>query len=257
MWEESETEEHVFFHCTFSRSIWITLYKAAGYDRNMATTWEQEMAWVRTTSKGKGLTPDALKLTFNAFIYWTWKERNYRIFKAETRVVTHVAQLALRDVGTKLHSITWKMDLGPNRERLGDIGNIDIDIEERTEVTCTWERTGPDITILNTDGSLQGNIGRWAAVARDHSGLVLVAAKGRSIYNNIALIELQGLEKGLHMIKEAGIKKVYAQTDSTNVVSFLKTNKVPWEARHMFRRVKELINWLEEFSIVHVFREAN
>ncbi|KAF5199374.1 hypothetical protein FRX31_011040 [Thalictrum thalictroides] len=119
------------------------------------------------------------------------------------------------------------MDLGPNRERLGDIWNIDIDIEERTKLTCTWEKTGPDITILNTDGSLQGNIGGWAAVARDHSGQVLVAAKGRSVYNSIALIELQGLEKGLHMIKEDGIKKVYAQTDSTNVVSFLKTNKVP------------------------------
>ncbi|KAF5184904.1 hypothetical protein FRX31_025509, partial [Thalictrum thalictroides] len=51
------------------------------------------------------------------------------------------------------------MDLGPNREKLGDIWNIDIDIEERTKVTCTWERTGPDITILNTDGSLQGNKG--------------------------------------------------------------------------------------------------
>ncbi|KAF5192731.1 hypothetical protein FRX31_017688 [Thalictrum thalictroides] len=50
----------------------------------------------------------------------------------------------------------------------------------------------------------------------------------KSVFNTIACIELQGLEQGIKLAVWQGMKHVEAQTDSSNVVTFIKGSKHPW-----------------------------
>lgn len=47
------------------------------------------------------------------------------------------------------------------------------------------------------------------------------------------------------------------QSDSANVVSYIKGTVVAWNARVMMNRVRRIIETLHDFEVVHVYREAN
>ncbi|KAF5203606.1 hypothetical protein FRX31_006807, partial [Thalictrum thalictroides] len=128
------------------------------------------------------------------------------------------------------------MDLGPDRDHIIQTWNLDIGVKERTRKQCTWEKPEQGDHALNTDGTLVGGLGGWSAVIRDHEGGVLHARAGKSRYKSIAMIELEGLNQGVRLAREKGITRLKAQTDSTNVVSFMNQNSTPpWQAYHMLQ----------------------
>ncbi|KAF5178444.1 Ribonuclease h domain [Thalictrum thalictroides] len=100
--------------------------------------------------------------------------------------------------------------------------------------------------------------GGWAAVIQDHPGAVVAASKGASTYRTIAGIELQGLQNGLQLALRNNVRKLKAQTNSSNVVSFLKYGSThPWELKQMVNRIKTLTAQMEQFQIKHIYREVN
>ncbi|KAF5175786.1 hypothetical protein FRX31_034627, partial [Thalictrum thalictroides] len=98
----------------------------------------------------------------------------------------------------------------------------------------------------------------WRLGSSDTNGEVVAAAHGKSKYNSIALIELNALEQGLQLAVRHNTTRLKAQTDSTNVVSFMKQGSKPqWQASMMIKRIREQILKMETFSIKHIYREAN
>lgn len=43
-------------------------------------SWIWELRWASAKLKGKALISIILRLAWSAFIYWIWRERNYRQF---------------------------------------------------------------------------------------------------------------------------------------------------------------------------------
>ncbi|KAF5175551.1 Ribonuclease h domain, partial [Thalictrum thalictroides] len=131
------------------------------------------------------------------------------------------------------------MEPGPERNFLIETWNIYIKEVVPTVRYCQWRKPSQGKFALNTDGTLQAGRGGWAAVIRDSNGEVIAASKGASQHTTIAAIELQGLEQGLELATRHHIRHIQAQTDSTNVLSFLQPgHKPPWEMKHMLRRIK-------------------
>ncbi|KAF9613395.1 hypothetical protein IFM89_008225 [Coptis chinensis] len=113
------------------------------------------------------------------------------------------------------------MENDPDRLRFMELWNLEVQVSTKAPIRCKWERPGEGTTVLNSNGTLQGINGGWGAALRDHEGKVMAAAKGRSKFNSIALIELEGVYKGLKLAMQNRCSKVEARTDSTNVILFI------------------------------------
>ncbi|KAF5180946.1 Ribonuclease h domain, partial [Thalictrum thalictroides] len=122
-----------------------------------------------------------------------------------------------------------------------DTWNVTVNTQQQKQITCQCEKAEAGACTLNTDGSLQGDQAGWAAVIRDDEGNVVAAAHGRSKYYSIALIELNALDQGLTLALRHDIRRIRAQTDSSNVVSFFKSGYVvPWQANNMMKRIRKM-----------------
>lgn len=61
---------------------------------------------------------------------------------------------------------------------------------------------------LNTDGSLQNNVGSWGAVFRNHEGRVVKLAPGHCLFMSIDEIELDVVHQGLKIAVRHRYSKV-------------------------------------------------
>ncbi|KAF5201283.1 hypothetical protein FRX31_009130 [Thalictrum thalictroides] len=122
-------------------------------------------------------------------MYWIWQDRNTRIFKNTSRVATQLANLITNAVIIKLASMKYKMEIGPDRQRLMDLWNIQIKTITSKVIYCSWEKPSPDWYTLKSDSTLQQWLGVWAAVVRSTNGDMIAACKSRSQHHTIAEIE--------------------------------------------------------------------
>lgn len=74
-----ETHGHLFFDCSYAKSIWSDLL-----GRNLVlrwpNSWDYELVWVVKHCKVKGFRSAIYKLSLAAAIYHIWLERNARVF---------------------------------------------------------------------------------------------------------------------------------------------------------------------------------
>lgn len=66
----------------------------------------------------------------------------------------------------------------------------------------------------NSDGRVDGETGFWAATLRGAQGKILAAAKGRTKYNRIDMVELYGVLQGVRLAMMHGYVKLEASPDS-------------------------------------------
>lgn len=59
-----------------------------------------------------------------------------------------------------------------------------------------WNKPGPGLFKLNTDGSVRDETGYWGAAIRDDKGILVRAAHARSKGAAIDVVELDALHKG-------------------------------------------------------------
>lgn len=256
--QHREDENHLFHECQYAACVWNQLINLAGYNRVRAQRWEDELVWFIIHSKGEECKALALKLIFNAGIYGLWKERNTRIFQNKRTAPVALAQEAHNAVKIKLHSLNNTMEQGPERQRFEQLWNVRVSTRQSEVTKCKWSVPKEGEYTINTDGTLQGEVGGWAAAIRNSQGEVIHAAKGRSQFNSIGLIELQGVEKGLHLAISNNITRVSIQTDSTNVIAIMKDHeKCPWKAKHILKRILRMMEACQTCIITHVYRECN
>lgn len=79
---KSESHNHLFFDCSFSKSVWVAMLTKNQIGRD-PLSWDKEKAWFIQHVKGKGFKTSIMKVSLAAAIYNIWCERNSRIFQLQ------------------------------------------------------------------------------------------------------------------------------------------------------------------------------
>ncbi|XP_022024172.1 uncharacterized protein LOC110924477 [Helianthus annuus] len=74
-----ETHDHLFFQCSYSRSVWWNVRLKVGMD-SVQETWEDISSWLVPRAKSRDIYSVAGKLVVAAASYAIWCERNTRFF---------------------------------------------------------------------------------------------------------------------------------------------------------------------------------
>ncbi|OVA18802.1 Ribonuclease H domain [Macleaya cordata] len=198
------------------------------------------------------------KLTFNAFFYHVWDERNRRIFRSETRPPFQVLSIIRLEVRLKASMFNKSVvDTDYNRQFI-DKWCLDAQFVVPRFISCYWLKPSNRCVMLNTDGSLCDDFAGFGAIIRNEDGEVQAAAAGSSSPISVAVHELQGLEIGLRLAFLHGFHRIQVGVDSKQVIAYVQRLATPpWIAIPIMRSIWHMIRGLEEFSIQHVYRETN
>lgn len=232
-WNGTEAEQHVFYECTVARKVWEILKVKMGYRRNARQTWEEELKWIQKPQPSCDIQRDGLYLMFSAMIYWLWKARNEKIFKGSNMTAEGIAHCIVNDVQTKPMAGEYRMVVGAERDEMTIRWGVEIGIRGNDVKKASWTKPVGAMVKLNSDGSWDGEAGYWEEVIRRREGQVLAMAKGKSQYNRIDMIELQGIMYGIEFARRHGYEEIEADTDSMSVKYYLEMEQTPWEVRKM------------------------
>ncbi|KAL4309116.1 hypothetical protein GQ457_01G028970 [Hibiscus cannabinus] len=102
----SETRNHNFSECGFSRGIWRAILRLCCVTREV-TDWDGELGWAVRMLNGKSLIVIILKLAWSAFVYSMWLERNARLFRGRNKSVDKLIFSVKEIVRIKLRGMIW------------------------------------------------------------------------------------------------------------------------------------------------------
>lgn len=93
----TESSEHLFFTCDYSRLIWTKLLSWQGITRP-AKTWQAELDWANRNARGKGPAAAIFRMSLAAAVYHIWIERNHRIFQAKSTEPHGITRRIVQDI---------------------------------------------------------------------------------------------------------------------------------------------------------------
>ncbi|KAE8675100.1 hypothetical protein F3Y22_tig00111693pilonHSYRG00046 [Hibiscus syriacus] len=96
-----ESRDHLFSQCSFAVGLWKAILKLNGMSYS-PLTWETMVSWASTSWKGKSLITTLLNISWNAFIYSIWKERNQHIFQGRFRSIDSLLKDIVEAVSIRL-----------------------------------------------------------------------------------------------------------------------------------------------------------
>ncbi|GAA0153481.1 reverse transcriptase [Lithospermum erythrorhizon] len=102
---QSESIEHFFFACEYTRVVWRKLLMYLHF-YHMPTRWHSELDLMISKCKGKSLKARLCRASFCCVVYCIWLERNRTIFKNEKRGIEELLFLCVSKVRYNVYS--WK-----------------------------------------------------------------------------------------------------------------------------------------------------
>ncbi|XP_057815560.2 uncharacterized protein LOC131029183 [Cryptomeria japonica] len=113
---------------------------------------------------------------------------------------------------------------------------------------------------LNFDGAAKGNPGQagTGCIIRDHNGdcVWAISRKIGSDTNNE--VEMEAITMGLQLCRAKGIGNIDIEGDSQLCIqAAIKKEIHNWNLKGWLQKIGELLNELKEYSLSHVYREAN
>ncbi|XP_039017978.1 uncharacterized protein LOC120149160 [Hibiscus syriacus] len=97
-----ESRNHLFLECSYSKAVWDSILHACRLQQQ-DSSWDDLLGWMACNWKGKSLLVHILKLAWTGFVYFTWEERNYRIFRGLSRSPDTIVDIIKGAVRTKLY----------------------------------------------------------------------------------------------------------------------------------------------------------
>lgn len=162
--------------------------------------------------------------------------------------------LVIKDVRTKFNAIEAKMKIGPDGDNFIHKWDVMVGSINMRHKYTSWVKPEEGEVAINSDGTIQNNGAGWGAVVRGTQCEIIAAAKGKSTFDTIGLVELQEVAQGLQLAVRRDLKRVTMQTDSENVVAMLREGtKITWAARHTVKRIKNLRQKVDTFNIKHIY----
>ncbi|XP_021996362.1 uncharacterized protein LOC110893566 [Helianthus annuus] len=109
-----ETHEHLFFECSYSKSVWFKVRCKIGMD-SVLEAWEDIVSRLISTVGSKSVYDVAGRLVVAAAAYAIWSERNSRFFSNKLRPPELIANGIISTVRAKLISFKYKRTLNVKR----------------------------------------------------------------------------------------------------------------------------------------------
>lgn len=123
---------------------------------------------------------------------------------------------------------------------------------------CRWQKPKFGWTKLNTDGSVDRENTGFGGLLRDYRGDPICAFVSKAPGDDIFLVELWAVWRGLVLALGLGIKVIWVESDSLSVVKTIN-KKQPFspKAASCLYHIWELLKKFEKYKISHSWRETN
>ncbi|XP_016647353.1 PREDICTED: uncharacterized protein LOC103319467 [Prunus mume] len=124
--------------------------------------------------------------------------------------------------------------------------------------TCIWKKPELGWTKLNTDGSVDRENAGYGGLLRDYKGEPICAFVSKALGDDIFLVELWAIWRGLVLALSLGIKVIWVESDSESVVQTINRDR-PYgqKASSCLKHIWELLKKFDKHQVSHSWRETN
>ncbi|KAK1309975.1 hypothetical protein QJS10_CPA08g00990 [Acorus calamus] len=252
-----ESSDHLALQCSFSRYIWLSLFRAIGIRQPPPSNLDQFPDWLKSLPFNL-LTKTIGRLIVSNTLWALWQERNARIFRGKSKHKNIILRQIKSDIKLQLSKITLKLQISPDLNRIAEDFGIRLIESVHDPIIVKWEPPPKGWIKSNSDGSLSEDRGGYGALLRNDSSNFLVGSAGRSSLPSINLLELKGIISGLTLGLLLGSPKICFESDSTTALAWAKgKGSPPWAALRLLRKLWQGLAQLKEWRFQHVYREGN
>lgn len=122
----------------------------------------------------------------------------------------------------------------------------------------TWKSPEFGWTKLNTDGSVDQENARLGGLLRAYKGDPICGYVSKSPVDDIFLVELYAIWRGLVLALGLRIREIWVESDSMSVVKTInRQQSYNSRASSCLKHVWCLLNKFEKYKVSHVWRESN
>lgn len=256
-YQDSETSDHLFFHCSFAKSLWNWLAYVTSC--NVDTTALTSV--LALCSKGWSLqVKDLITAAIINIIWVIWFCRNKVRF--DNRRISIRAAIGMVIASSSLTGNLSKKHMANLSNELAILNHFKVaghPAKAPKIIPVLWSAPCCGWIKANTDGSAMGcpDHAGGGAIFRDKSGVVLGCfADYYGIYNAFQT-ELFAAMTAIEIAHRKGLNKLWLECDSCLVVqAFSSPNIVPSHIRIKWKNCLDLVNSMH-FRVSHIFREDN
>lgn len=239
--EEDETLDHIFRRCKLITDCWAAARTPWDFNANSHAPL---VKWIEDHCHIKKRNQEECKwrTTFPYMLWNIWKARNALIFNNVQMTAEEISNRAYREA-MEAQSILLKHQ----------------GLLQAKQLWVTWLPSPKGVVKVNTDGSRSSitDMASVGGVFRDHNGL-WVAGFYTKIGNTTSFAaELWGLREVLKIAVNWGFSKLLAETDSKSIIQALESDDCSSTTEVLISDCMHLINQLNGFELVHIFREGN
>lgn len=123
---------------------------------------------------------------------------------------------------------------------------------------CQWEKPEIGWRKLNTDGSINQENAGFGGILRDHRGDAICGFVSKVSRDDIFMVELWAVWRGLVLAFGLGSEALWVESDSMSVVKTINKEQ-PYNAKasRCLQRIWELLQKFEKSKVTHSWRETN
>ncbi|KAM5575269.1 hypothetical protein ABKV19_014292 [Rosa sericea] len=123
---------------------------------------------------------------------------------------------------------------------------------------CRWKKPQVGWTKLNTDGSVDpGNAG-FGGLLRNYKGEPICAFVSKALVDDVFLVELWAIWRGLVLASSLEIKVIWVESDSMSVVKSINRDQpYSMKASSCLKHIWELLKKFDKHCVSHSWRETN
>ncbi|XP_071734228.1 uncharacterized protein [Rutidosis leptorrhynchoides] len=104
---EPDSHEHLFFGCTYASQVWLFAKKCMMVPV-VGNFWTDFVSAMSPYMACRTAGSISSRLLFAATVYFIWQERNFRLFKKESRSCGKLVTVIFATIRLKLMSLNWK-----------------------------------------------------------------------------------------------------------------------------------------------------
>lgn len=123
---------------------------------------------------------------------------------------------------------------------------------------CTWRKPEFGWTKLNTDGYIDKDGAGFGGLFRDYKGDPICAYASKAPRDNIFLVELWAVWRGLVLALSLKINAIWVESDSISVVNTINKNQ-PYGPKPIscLKHIWKMLKKFDKYRVTHSWREAN
>lgn len=148
-------------------------------------------------------------------------------------------------------------DLLESFNQFVELGRFNLPIR-RPFRFCTWKKPEPGWIKLNTDGSVDRKRAGLGGLLRDYEGVAICACVSEVPCDDIFLVELLAIWRGLTLARSIGIKMIWVESDSMSAVKTInKEQSHSQKAVCCLQHIWKILKKFQKYQVTHSWRETN